>query len=461
MNIIFVLFAVSGFVAIFLKIVNLCLEAQAAKLEARLAARSLPLDLLIDLDVSGDGVNRLEFVCAALMAADRVSPQDLWQVLEIFRRLDAFGAGLLQSSELCALRREDDKGKFHVCGKGKACETLPDFSSCDFRNLSFSLEASKYMPRNSKLLGSLGCDEETTCDASDLKDCQEALKSSQETLSKVSKSFLECQESLRVSQEEEKNMSLRESRSKKKLEELYLETLSIRQQLDDRNAKLFAALQKLADKEQALRVSVAERQELHSKVILMQQVRQEFVEKLNKETDRSATAEARNEGLEQRCNKLETRLQSTERAFKEAERKLKSKTIQLSDFQAYAKALERRAQDAEQSSAEFARLLAELKQRFELQAEAKVQEVKLQCAQADMQRQGEMKRALMELHALAEGQQMLRSEFETTKLPSRSHFQAPLRRSNSTRSLSEVSNHGNLSVHLRWPFDQELRISAL
>jgi len=111
LSVILVLASLLSGLAALLRVGKLLLKARVANLEQRLAARSLPLDLLIDLDSTGDGVSRLEFLCAALLAADKVSAQDLWQFLEQFRRLDPEGHGILGPKQLAALGRQGKSGR--------------------------------------------------------------------------------------------------------------------------------------------------------------------------------------------------------------------------------------------------------------------------------------------------------------------------------------------------------------
>ncbi|CAK9010427.1 unnamed protein product [Durusdinium trenchii] len=81
------------------------LGKQRADFELRMKERILPADLLVDLDKNGLGVNRLEFLCAALMTSDRVSGHDLSLALEMFQKLDPNGTGVLGHPQLEAFQR--------------------------------------------------------------------------------------------------------------------------------------------------------------------------------------------------------------------------------------------------------------------------------------------------------------------------------------------------------------------
>lgn len=109
LQIAYVLLAVFGILHMTFKIGRRCLRQRAEAFERRIKERILPADLLADLDKTGGGVNRLEFLCAALLTSDRVSGHDLSLALEMFQRLDPNGSGLLRSPQLEAFRRPDSK----------------------------------------------------------------------------------------------------------------------------------------------------------------------------------------------------------------------------------------------------------------------------------------------------------------------------------------------------------------
>ena len=101
----FCLFSVFCILHMTFKIGRRYLRQKAERFENRMKERILPADLLVDLDKTGAGVNRLEFLCASLLASDRVSGHDLSLALEMFQRLDPKGSGVLHKPQLEAFQR--------------------------------------------------------------------------------------------------------------------------------------------------------------------------------------------------------------------------------------------------------------------------------------------------------------------------------------------------------------------
>jgi len=101
----FCLFSVFCILHMTFKIGRRYLRQRAEGFENRMKERILPADLLVDLDKTGAGVNRLEFLCASLLTSDRVSGHDLSLALEMFQRLDPKGSGVLHKSQLEAFQR--------------------------------------------------------------------------------------------------------------------------------------------------------------------------------------------------------------------------------------------------------------------------------------------------------------------------------------------------------------------
>lgn len=67
-------------------------------------SRQLSPELLADLDMDGDGVDKAEFLCAMLLLFDQVDKQDLLQILYRFDSLDRDGNGRLTAEDLSHLR---------------------------------------------------------------------------------------------------------------------------------------------------------------------------------------------------------------------------------------------------------------------------------------------------------------------------------------------------------------------
>eukprot|EP00747_Dinoflagellata_sp_TGD_P017960 gnl/TRDRNA2_/TRDRNA2_126175_c0_seq1.p1 gnl/TRDRNA2_/TRDRNA2_126175_c0~~gnl/TRDRNA2_/TRDRNA2_126175_c0_seq1.p1 ORF type:complete len:1099 (+),score=234.90 gnl/TRDRNA2_/TRDRNA2_126175_c0_seq1:83-3379(+) len=80
------------------------LQIRSSSMEAEITRRPMPPHMLTDLDADGSGVSEVEFLCAALMAMDKVSAHDLWQALAHFHVLDSDRVGMLDQRKLAQLR---------------------------------------------------------------------------------------------------------------------------------------------------------------------------------------------------------------------------------------------------------------------------------------------------------------------------------------------------------------------
>lgn len=350
---------------------DLFLKARCERLEARLAARTLPLDILIDLDADGGGVTRLEFLCSALMAADRVSAHDLWRILEQFRRLDPAGTGVLGVGQLAALRREGavDYGKAAM-----ASLTLEEAALAAPKVRRFGVDAlGRELPRSLEGDG-------------DLVDC----------------------EALARDQERQDPHPL--------VSEMFRESVHTRQQLEAKDNQLLAALESSRSTEAALRDAVSERQGLHGEVQLLQQVRCQLEGRLAEELRGKLLVQNELTQAVRRLSHTQEELSESRRALDETTKRVNKATEQLSDKSIRIRELERRAQGAEDRVAFLTGKLEEQEQQWRLQIEARMNEVKLQAAEADFHRQGEMRAALLELQALAHGHQMLRTSLSSTRV---------------------------------------------
>jgi len=204
-------------------------------------------------------------------------------------------------------------------------------------------------------------------------------------------------------------------------EELYSEILSLRHELQEKDDRLVAALQHHRRLGLDLQQALSDRQGLHSEVLLLQHLKGELEERHSREALRREAAEQKSGELERRLVEVEHLRRDLERRCREAEdrcedfeREAGVRGGSVNDVEAAAKLLEaeRRAKEAERVNTELGRRLQDSEQQFRLQAEVKVNEVKLQYAEVDMRRQGEIQAAMRELQALAEGQLALRSELQ-------------------------------------------------
>jgi len=405
LSIAFVLLAVSGVTGVMLKIGSLVLKGQSAKLETRIRARALPMDLLREMDADGRGVSRLEFLCAGLMASDCVSAHDLWLVLELFRRLDPEGTGVLGSSQLELLQRKGSDAQstlellssIEVPGSGAS-----PLKAVPARSFNFGSPSLSAVHPNFDL--SSGSSEAGTRHRPSRLD--EPSRGEVLAAASPSQQLVALAEPVAI----EKTPPVKDDRSAAVLQEVYQDYSAVRRQLEARDAELVAALQAQSVSDQALAQATMQREALHKEVALLSQVKSELTEKLEQESKKRKNAEAILEELKTRCYSLEGKLQDAQRDRDEADRKSRSKVQLLTEAQERNKHLERRAQDAEREAADGARKLQEQAQHIKLQADARINEVRLLAAEVDLQRQGEMQSALLELQALSAGQQALRRE---------------------------------------------------
>jgi len=98
------------FTLLLLQLGECCLESRSEHVKRQNARNVLPMDVLADFGTGG-GVSKLEFLCAALLALDKVTAHDLWKSLELFRQLDSESVGLLSADDLAALRHGRPKQK--------------------------------------------------------------------------------------------------------------------------------------------------------------------------------------------------------------------------------------------------------------------------------------------------------------------------------------------------------------
>lgn len=462
----FLLIAVPGCGFAIFEIGLAYIELCSACLEAEVASRALPTDTLIDLDANGAGVDKVEFLCAMLMALDKVCAHDLWQVLDTFESLDVDGSGTLDGHKLAALRRaappvvETAKASllprllgWCPCFK-KMIDAAPLVDAHDAEGAS-SLPAQSHQGKMVSMqpfkhaitpswgscaiarqeLGASG-----TSAYSSLP--PRARPSSQSTFTTrevagipagVVRFTEPSSHSGGCSVGEAPNTwrDLVESRdrgsgrgSKPLVEDMYEDGLKVRQQLDEKGKELVEVLQSRQQLEESLRQVVAERQVLHGEVRLLQHVGSELQVKVDDAKRRQEDAEQRSRDAERHKAEAEQRAQDALRRCREAEQRTQEaehraqRAEQLrADAEARASSADVRAQDAERECSKATQRLIDAEQEWQLVSAAKARELEVKSAEMDMRRQGEIRSALLELQALAQGQQALRNQVHRVRAP--------------------------------------------
>jgi len=206
--------------------------------------------------------------------------------------------------------------------------------------------------------------------------------------------------------------------------DLFRDAREVRAQLDAKRRDLVAALQAQQQTETTLRHVLAERQSLHGEVRLLQHRVSELESSLEAERRRRESVEQRCSQAESQCQELERQSQQRDQRSQELERKCRKAEqrgnqahSKLQEVEKLKSEAERRFEEAERSVAEGERRFRDAEQHWELKAEARVQEEKLRDSESTIQRQNEIRSALLELQALSQGQQMLRSELRRALRP--------------------------------------------
>eukprot|EP00927_Polykrikos_kofoidii_P000065 TRINITY_DN10031_c0_g1_i1.p1 TRINITY_DN10031_c0_g1~~TRINITY_DN10031_c0_g1_i1.p1 ORF type:complete len:1069 (-),score=204.48 TRINITY_DN10031_c0_g1_i1:752-3958(-) len=514
-RLLFCLIAVPSWVFAICGLGELALRVRSAHVEEEINSRTLPMDLLIDLDDDGDGISKLEFLCATLMVMDKVSAHDLWQVLDHFRRLDVDGSGVLRRDHLAVLRRgldDDDRQQLrtdplwpssHVCNmpaqKQLVNAEVPAAvvwrdAQAGFTNRGISSERGEGMTMPSSVSPVESQFDPSVLSTSFTRGRRQtsgvrfatSVGELPPTEGDVASS---CQDGV-------DEMSSFDPRSFMK--ELYQDT---KNKLAQREAELAALLRTLQQTEHAMRQVVAERQALHGEVMFSQHkiaelharlqeqqkeaqdakqasaageaLRRELeralseAERLRGEADRQRVEAERNrveaerrrddadrcreesdrarvvalagyEDAKRNCEEAKRGHEEAKRGQEEAKRGHEEVTRSRDDARRVAEEARRgheeavrvaqaaqhrcaetevRIREAENRSEVAERNLAEVTERtriaekqWQLEADKKVQEIHLKCAQLDVQRQSEVHGALLELQAVTHGQHALRTE---------------------------------------------------
>lgn len=102
----FILFGFACLGAAIGRIARLKIELRCYHKKKRLLNRSLSVNLLMDMDQDGNGVDKCEFVCAMLLQMDKVTNDDLRPLLKRFDELDVDKSGFLTRVDIEIMRKQ-------------------------------------------------------------------------------------------------------------------------------------------------------------------------------------------------------------------------------------------------------------------------------------------------------------------------------------------------------------------
>jgi len=397
----FVFFSVSACIATVLTISEASLGLRSTRLGTRLHSRSLPLHVLIDLDANGAGVGKLEFLCAALMALDKVSAHDLWQVLDQFRRLDTNFSGELHAEHLAALGRERGESTQEVLmGAPRDLGLQLRCAQPTPQNLDFG-EMSPVEPQLEPTAGS-SLDRTSRRHHHSVRFASSAGEAN--STSHLHDRTLSPEQAAARQREPERLLG-----PDPLVNELYQDNIALRKLLDERDAHLVGQMMAQRSTEQTLQQTLAERQGLHGEVLLLQHMKAELEMRFKKEQrhlkdseNRCKELEVARAAVERRCHEVEKRSAELERREREVQQQVASKQQLLDMAAARTHGLESQVKDMEQQRAELMRRLQEA-ERGRLQSDAVVGEARLRLAERDLHRQAEVQATLLQRQAFVQG----------------------------------------------------------
>jgi len=208
-----------------------------------------------------------------------------------------------------------------------------------------------------------------------------------------------------------------------------------------KNEELLESVATRQQSDEALNRTRLERQALHGEVRLLHQQlaqlhacieedkrRLEVAERLQAEVgQRTQDAERRMHDSDSRCREAQASCSTAQRQTRDAE-------YAREEAERKAKAANARAEDAERKEAELSQKLCDCEKEWRLEVDAKTRELELRCTELNLQREAEVRAGLIELHALAQGQQALRTHMLRTQLPQALNFDASSGKQNSVHS---------------------------
>lgn len=475
LTVVFVLVAVPGCVFAGLNLLRIHIQQRAVNIDTELASRVLTLDVLHDMDTDGNGVDKLEFLCAALLVLNKVSARDICHALKAFRELDVDNAGRLHADKLSALRHRDCedledpplfqgsaqryvvKPELHPSGESHEDHT------CAHDGCSFSVAlANRQVSEDSHIdeVREDTCTEPLSCvlqfESTIVRRSSESLEHAtvpnrSAALTGLKDTTTEdiSSNSFHPSQPPGKPSSQNVSAD----QDLLQDTLRLRAQLNEKDQDVVAAMQKQQQVEQALRQTLAERQALHGEVRLLKHKLSELEARASVEVRRREEAERRRGEAVEGCQEAQRRLreaeshmqeaverhrreserqreiadryrQETEQLLsegrkrgEEAERRAQQEEQRRADAEARAEQAAQRAQSAESSAMEATQRLRSAESEWHLRSEARASELQKKTVEAEMRRQQEVQSAMLEIQALTQNQHSLQAQVRRGQPP--------------------------------------------
>jgi len=407
------------------------LHVRHENLKAELASRVLPRDVLIGLDADGCGVTKVEFLCAILLAKNKVTALDLWQALLQFQDLDRDGNGILTSGELAGLRRDrvqwgkakaiyamEQAKSRSCCARTKHEEDVEFAGATDVVFADDLSKAPHLFVESGKTTDQIQGDVTTFIQPQGLSALQMAyspqMPSSVRLATSVSTVFDGLGEHTRRSPpRSKKNASMRSTRSE--LLQFYDENLKVRHQLHERAEELLHAMQSKERVEQDLRQALAERQSLHGDIRLAQHKVAELQERLTTVALEKGAAEKARQEAEQRADAATRAAAQAEQRAADAELKVRSAEQLVAKSEEGRLQAEAATKEAEGRAEEVARHMKEFEKETDRKSYERMKELELRCAELEAKRQGEIKQGLLELQSIAAGQQALHKELQRSQ----------------------------------------------
>ncbi|CAJ1439049.1 unnamed protein product [Effrenium voratum] len=209
------------------------------------------------------------------------------------------------------------------------------------------------------------------------------------------------------------------------LEAVLQERRDLREQLEAKRAELVAAVKAQQQLDKSCAEVVEERQAIFGEVRMLQHQ--------NSEQEAAVREERRLREEDRRSlENAQLQLREAEQRQRAAERRLGEQTEALQAAEDKSRQLELRMQAAERAAKACNERATEAEQQCRVKAEKEATECKLKYAELGAARQKEMQAALLELQALARGQELLRAELSRAlrplpRAPLGSYLAPPLR----------------------------------
>jgi len=425
----FILVSVPSFAYFIGQLGEAHLQARSLKREAEALSRTLSPAMLMDLDADGDGVDKVEFLCAMLMALNKVSAHDLWKILDQFDRLDHDGSGVLDQNDLQELRR-DTPGNEKISGRGlqaspskdKGLGDVPVSATPQRRQLQHSSSSA------STLDGGLNGREPDASPIPSLRGnvsgaLTPSVRFAEEVQGQSSVRFAhevltlgsDITQMTEASTQQHSNVIQQDDpKLRQQLDDLYQENIKLRQHMEIQTQELVSVMQAMQQSELSLRQVAVERQALHGETSRLQHTASELQGLLHEErTQREDVQHQCEDALRLRCV-AEAALQETQKHLRDVESQLREQVriLETRAVQAEMLVLERdqHLKDADSSH-------KNLEYQFRLEMEARERQIELHCAEMDVRQRNEVTVALMELKSIAQGQQALRCEVARSRPP--------------------------------------------